>query len=141
MTKKNTRKKVQNRIDVYNQYIEKKRTEIQEKREEEAEFLKDRYYSVEKDLQLVADFGKELFERTPQDVDFLEIYLGNGIKDSARPVDYRQQERVEMPDSLMQMPEQISREFEKIQEIPITLSLKDVGMAGIVGNVFSFTTC
>ena len=91
---------------------------------------------MEKDLQLVADFGKELFERTPQDVDFLEIYLGNGIKDSARPVDYRQQERVEMPDSLMQMPEQISREFEKIEEIPITLSLKDVGMAGIVGKRF-----
>ena len=134
--KKEYKKKVQNRIDVYNQYIEKKRTEIQEKREEEAEFLKDRYYSVEKDLQLVADFGKELFERTPQDVDFLEIYLGNGIKDSARPVDYRQQERVEMPDSLMQMPEQISREFEKIEEIPITLSLKDVGMAGIVGKRF-----
>ena len=134
--KKEYKKKVQDRIDVYNQYIEKKRAEIQEKRTDEADFLNQRYYSVEKDLQLVNEFAKELFERTPADQDFLEIYLGTGIKDSVRPVDYRQQERVEMPDSLMQLPEQISKEFQKITEIPITLSLKNVGMAGIVGKRF-----
>lgn len=134
--RKEYKKKVQNRIDVYQRYIEDKKKEIEEKRAEEVNYLEHQYYSVEKDLQMVKEFRKELFERTPEDKDFLEIYLGIGEKKSMKQIDFKEQERVELPDSLMQLPGEVAAEYENIQKVPITLDLKKKGMTGIVGKRF-----
>ena len=134
--KKEYKKKIQERIDIYQHYIADKRIEIEKKRTEEADFLKQRYYSVEKDLKLIAEFRKELFERMPEDSDFLEVYLGTGEKQSMRPIDFKEQERIELPDGLMQLPEELANEYKMIRNVPIILDLKKKGMTGVVGKRF-----
>ncbi len=121
------------RIEKYNAYIDKKRSEIETCREQEHNELEELYASQEVAKQRFATFSADLFDRTPEDEDYLCVRLGSGDVLSKREVDYKKQEKLEIEDDLQQIPEQICEEFKNVHDAPIVCDLKQINALGIVG--------
>ena len=92
--KKEFREKTANRIEVYQKYIASKRQEIEECRNREWTERNEIYIPAEQEIQQVETFSPDLFDRTPQDEDFLCVRLGSGPIESARQVNYKKQEKL-----------------------------------------------
>ncbi|MCD8299915.1 MAG: type VII secretion protein EssC [Clostridiales bacterium] len=122
------------RQTTYRSYVEKKREEIEKAREEELEALREQYYSTEQDLVNVVNFSSRLFDRMPEDDDFLDVYLGVGDKPAVREIDFKQQEKLEAGDDLSRMPEQLASEYRYLKDAPVTLRLREASAVGIIGS-------
>lgn len=131
---KKYKKDCEKRRNVYLNYVAKKREEIIAARNEELAILRDKYYSTEEDLEHIEAFSAELFDRTPEDEDFLDIYLGIGKREAERKIEYKEQEKLETGDDLCQIPTQLSDEYKYIEDAPIYLKAKDANAIGVIGS-------
>ncbi len=134
--RKRYKKAVKEREEKYNKYIQRKREEIEEARKEESCELEEMYYSQQKECKLVDEFSYKLFERKVEDKDFLSIRLGTGNIASQRPIEYREQEQLDIKEGLTQLPEKLAEEYQCLKEVPIVCSLKEANAIGVVGNLF-----
>ena len=132
--KKEFREKTANRIEVYQKYIASKRQEIEECRNREWTERNEIYIPAEQDIQQVETFSPDLFDRTPQDEDFLCVRLGSGPIESARQVNYKKQEKLEIEDDLSLLPEQTASFYKELQNAPVICDLKNVNAVGITGE-------
>ena len=121
------------RRDVYLGYIENKKAEIINDRQQELQTLQELYYSTEEDLQHIETFSPKLFDRVPEDEDFLDIYIGVGEREAQKKIDYKEQEKLETGDDLCQIPSQLAKEYKYIEKAPIVLKLKNANAIGIIG--------
>ena len=128
------KKSVAKRKNIYTEYIEKKKLEIFEARQKELECLRENYYSTEQDLEHLINHDSKLFDRLPDDKDFLDVYLGVGRKKAVKKIEYKEQEKLETGDEIAQMPSKLAEEFKYIQDAPVTISLKGANSIGVVGN-------
>lgn len=122
------------RRNVYLNYVAKKKEEIIAARNSELEILRDTYYSTEENLEHIESFSAELFDRTPEDEDFLDIYLGVGKREAERKIEYKEQEKLDTGDDLCQIPTQLSEEYKYIDNAPIYIKAKDANAIGIIGR-------
>lgn len=125
---------VAERLEKYNTYVDKKKREIQEARDREKAELESIYSSQEVNQQRFGLFSSDLFDRVPEDEDFLRVRLGTGDAESRREVDYKKQEKLEIEDDLQLIPEQLCTEFKYVHEAPIVCDLKAVNAVGVVGT-------
>lgn len=132
--RKKYKEDIQNRIEKYNEYVEHKRKEILAYRQDEVKRLNDIYIDSEKEIANVESFSGELFEKTINDEDFLHVRIGKGAIDAKREINFKKQESFESEDELAGIPEQVYREFKKIEGAPITANCKEDGCIGIVGD-------
>lgn len=132
--KKKYKTECEKRKETYKNYIENKKKEIEEARAEEVRCLREKYYSTEQDLEHIERFSACLFDRIPEDDDFMDVYLGTGTTISKRPVDYKIQEKLEVGDELCQIPSQISNKYRYLTDAPIAVKLKDANAIGVVGE-------
>lgn len=132
--KRKYEKDCEERISVYQSYVEKKREEIWNARQEELECLRAQYYNTEQDLEHVADFSSCLFDRIPEDDDFLDVYLGIGQTEALRKIDYKQQETLQVGDDLCEIPAQLAEEYKYIQYAPVVVGLREANAVGVVGE-------
>ena len=132
--KKECREKTANRIEVYQKYIASKRQEIEECRNREWTERNEIYIPAEQEIQQVETFSPDLFDRTPQDEDFLCVRLGSGPIESARQVNYKKQEKLEIEDDLSLLPEQTASFYKELQNAPVICDLKNVNAVGITGE-------
>lgn len=132
--KKEFREKTANRIEVYQKYIASKRQEIEECRNREWTERNEIYIPAEQEIQQVETFSPDLFDRTPQDEDFLCVRLGSGPIESARQVNYKKQEKLEIEDDLSLLPEQTASFYKELQNAPVICDLKNVNAVGITGE-------
>lgn len=121
------------RIDKYNSYISKKRTEIQQLRDQEHHELEEIYVSQAVEEHRLMEFSPELFDRTPEDEDYLCVRLGSGDVLSKREINYKKQEKLEVEDELQQIPEQVHFEYMNVHNAPIVCDFKEINAIGIVG--------
>jgi S-DNA-T family DNA segregation ATPase FtsK/SpoIIIE len=133
-SQKKYKKEIEKRKTVYADYIEKKRQEIIEARRQEVICLKERYYSTEQDLQHLIEYDSTLFDRLPEDNDFLDVYLGVGPKKAIKKIEYKEQEKLEVEDEIAQIPTELAKEFEYLQNAPIVLKLRNANSVGVVGS-------
>ena len=70
----------------------------------------------------------------PQDEDFLCVRLGSGPIESARQVNYKKQEKLEIEDDLSLLPEQTASFYKELQNAPVICDLKNVNAVGITGE-------
>lgn len=133
-TRKKFKNDCQERIEQYADYIEGKRAEISKLRQEELDILNEIYHDIEYDINVVNRFSAELFDRTPQDEDFLKIFIGRGNVVSKRQVDYKEKEAFETNDELMEVPLKFANDFKYIGNAPITLDFKNSNAIGILGE-------
>lgn len=133
-TQKKYKDEIKNREQVYLQYVENKRTEISEARQEELDILRRTYIDTNQCIKNVLDFNPQLFDRTSDDEDFLDVYLGSGKRLAKKKVDYKEQEALECGDELSQLPVELCEQFKYIENAPIVLNMKDANAVGVVGT-------
>lgn len=122
------------RIEEYNKYIEAKEVEIQTSRDNELRIRNLIYECLENDIQESYLFGKRLFEKEKEDVDFLQVYLGKGTIESSNKVKFTKKEFIELSDPLAPIPEQISDKYKYIENAPIISDFNASCGVGIVGD-------
>lgn len=132
--KKEYQEKTEERIQKYTAYIEKKKAEIEQCRMEEKQSLEAIYVSQAVEKQRLDRFSADLFDRVPEDEDFLCVRLGSGAVESRRPVKYKKQERLEIEDDLQLLPKQISESYRYVQGAPVVCDLKAMNALGIMGQ-------
>lgn len=122
------------RIEKYNNYIANKRQEIEQSRNNERATLEDIYISSVVEQQNLHNFSPDLFDRVPEDEDFLCVRLGSGAVESKREIDYKKQEKLEIEDDLQLIPEQLCREYKYVLNAPIICDFKEINAMGVVGS-------
>lgn len=133
-SKKDYKKGTEERVEKYNAYVAKKRSEIEQIRAEEKKTLDKIYISQTEATTRLGEFSPSLFDRTTSDPDFLCVKLGDGSIEANRKIKYKKQERLEVEDELQLIPEQISDEFKFVHSAPVVCDFKSVNAVGIVGN-------
>jgi len=132
--KKEFKRSVKERIETYNAYVIKKRTEIEKIRAKEKELLEQQFLSQKIEWEQFCEFSSQLFDRTMQDEDFLSIRLGEGSVKAKQTINYKKQERLEVEDELQMMPAQICNDYAMIENAPVVCDLKRVNAIGIYGS-------
>lgn len=119
----------------YFSYIERKKGEIELEREDERNALLDIYPSLESLRDYVKKFSGRLFERSPEDPDFLDIRVGLGEVPAKRKVSVsRSEEHVKVENELAMIPEQICEQYKMLKKSPILIHPKASGSIGVVGS-------
>lgn len=122
------------RIEKYQRYVDNKRLEIIECRNEERETLEQIYPDYTVEQSMFNNFSSDLFDRQQKDDDFLQVRLGLGNIKAARNIEYKKQERLEVEDELQLIPEKISKEYSMLSNAPVICNFKDSNSIGIVGQ-------
>lgn len=119
----------------YNVYISNKRKDIETCRADEKAVLDSLYISQNEEIRRFEAFSPSLFDRTPEDKDFLSVKLGEGAVEAQRHIKYRKQEKLEIDDALQVLPGQLSDEYRYINSAPVMCSFKDINAVGMVGSL------
>lgn len=126
---------IEKRETGYRQYIENKKAEISKFRKEEWSLLNQIYYNYNETFRFVENFSGTLFDRTPEDDDFLELRIGSGRIEAIKKIDYKLQEKYESDDDeLVDLPLKTADEFKFINDAPVLIRLKDANVVGVVGT-------
>jgi S-DNA-T family DNA segregation ATPase FtsK/SpoIIIE len=131
---KGYKKAIKKREEVYKEYISKKEKSIIEFRKAETEKLQQKYSAPSDEIEKVQRFDADIFDRVPEDDDFLTIYLGSGTKKSERQVAYKPQETLEDDDELKIIPGKLYDYYQCVNDVPIVLGIKDANAIGISGT-------
>ncbi len=132
--KKQYRKDVADRIAEYTAYAKEREVEIQKTRQHELEILREKFVTLDEEVAKVADFNPMIFEKNPDDDDFLEVRLGTGTIVAHSQVEYKHQEFKDPSDPLLDYPEQLAKAYRFIDDAPVTLDLKQCNAVGFVGQ-------
>lgn len=122
------------RITQYEDYLERKENEIEQARQSELAVLNKIFRPAKESIDYIWEFSDKLFDRSPRDMDFLQVYLGKGKCLALRKVSYQKREAIELGDELMQMPEKICEKYKYLQDAPIVSNLRNSNAIGIVGQ-------
>lgn len=131
---KTYKKDVQNWKSDYFSYIERKKGEIEQERESERQAMIEIYPSLETLRDYVKHFSGRLFERTPEDSDFLDVRIGLGENYAKREVFFRNEEHIKVENELATIPEQICEQYKMLNGAPILIHLKESGNIGVIGS-------
>lgn len=134
MERKAYRQETQERLEKYEAYIERKKEEIAYYRNIELQKRNETFIDLSEGCQLVHNFDGRLFERTPQDEDFLMVFLGRGRVEAVKKVNYKIQERLEVADELFLVPETVCRETRYIENAPVVADFLHSNAVGVVGD-------
>lgn len=127
------RKKCRLREEKYSKYLTDKENAVKKARDEELTVLNEIHSSVTKDIQNVECFNEHIFEKSPGEDDFLDIYLGTGKYLSDREICIRKSEKLEAGDDLKKKQEELLEKYKYIEDAPIVLHACGK-ITGVVGN-------
>lgn len=134
MKRKKLKRDMETRDINYRSYIRQKEDEIIEKRRIEYIILKNTYRSQDKNIDAVMNFDKDLFDRSINDVDFMDVKVGDGERLSINPVEYKERDFNDDDDNLALMPENLAKKYETIQNAPIVAEFGQDNAVGVLGN-------
>ena len=133
INRKDFKKKSKERIEKYNEYIQSMDQKIFEERENERIVANKMNTLPENMVDEIISFDARLFERDKEHEDFLDVPIGRGTIDAYNPVVYRESQYYETDDPLKQYPMELSEKYEKLNDMPVVLHLKEVNAVGIIG--------
>ena len=122
------------RLQSYQEYIDRKTKEIKALRADELRVRRLIYPSLEEGIGEVFDFGRRLFEKTRNDKDFLQVYMGTGSVMSPNQIKYTKQEFVDAEDEIAALPEKICHEYRMLEHAPIISDFQESCGVGFVGS-------
>ena len=132
--KKDYKIECKQRIEKYQKYVATKRTEITAYRNQERTALESIYLNQDIEKKMILGFSTDLFDRLPDDDDFLNIRLGLGDTEAERKINYKKQERLEIEDDLQLIPGQIYEEEKILRNAPVVCAFKEANAVGIIGS-------
>ncbi len=118
----------------YKTYISKKEKEIEEEQREEVSSLVELYPSKEEMRNFVKTFSGRLFERSPEDEDFLHTRIGLGSIPAIREIRCNKAQTVKIANELVEIPEKVKENYSYLKEAPVLVHLKEAGTVGVVGS-------
>lgn len=127
-------KEVAEREESYRKYIAEKEALIQESRRNELRIRENIYSSLSESLNEVKKFEKRLFEKSIDDKDFLDVYLGRGRVKASCKVKFTKQEFIDPDDPITLLPEQLEEKYRYIEDAPIIAHLNECNGVGVVGT-------
>ena len=130
---KEHKKALEKREKEYYDYIQKKEAEIITAHNDELRIRKSIYESLPNSINEVMSYGKRIFEKSNQDKDFLDIYLGTGMVESIIPVKYTKQEFIDTEDPISLLPEKTEKKYRYIENAPIISKFNSSCGVGVVG--------
>ena len=120
------------RLTKYTEYLENKKTEIEEACKKEKEYLNVKY-PVNSSLINIVDKRMHLWERRVGDSDFLQIRLGTGTRLLSTPIDYPRRHFELESDELENKMYELVEEKHYIEDVPVVLSLTETRVCGLLG--------
>ena len=132
--KKQRIKREEKRQDKYRNYIESKRDKIKLMMKMQAQILKDNYLSPVECASIILNKKTTLWNREIADDDFLSLRVGTGTHPLDISVKYHEEDFMMEEDSLKVMAEELVNETKNLENVPISYSLKDNFISGIVGE-------
>ncbi len=133
MENREYKRETEKRIDAYKRYMEEKRREIEGARADELRIRRQMHPALEDSLREAQTFGSRLFERSPEDEDFLQVYLGKGRVESANPIGCSRQEFIDGEDPLAVLPQQTAESFRYLENAPVAVDLRPACTVGVAG--------
>lgn len=131
--RKEIKQKNEKRERIYTDYLVGLRRTIRRKRKEEKENLSWQVPDIDQLEQMVTEYDSRLYERSPEDEDFLQVSLGFHSGGSQISVEYEKDELGTEEDELTKEAEQVFKDFEIIEHIPVTVNLRKEHL-GLVGE-------
>lgn len=125
---------VENRVVKYNEYINAKREQISQYRQDELKQLNDIYVDTNEMSKRVLDYSGDIFDKTAEDEDFLRTYIGRGLVESKKKISYKTQEKFASDDELVRLPEELYKEYKYIDDAPLFLNCKNDNVIGVIGD-------
>lgn len=131
---KKKKEETKRRQEVYEEYLLDTRSRIRKERNKEREAL-DYQNPTPKDLErMVLNDSSRLYEKTLLDDDFIQVNLGYYRGKSKIEVAYDKDEALKIDkDELVEIAKEIKKEYGEIDQIPVTIDLKNAHL-GIVGS-------
>ena len=123
-----------NRQLVYQDYIRKKVDEIVQARQEESIIRHRIFRPIEENISIVRNFDRGLFDRAPQDNDFLGVRLGTGTVEAVKQIKANVREYKDTDDPLMDTPEELMEKYRYIENAPITSFVRQGNGIAVIGK-------
>ncbi|WP_159081749.1 type VII secretion protein EssC [Paenibacillus sp. CAA11] len=131
---KKYKRKKKERETKYLQFIADTRSELTLAKAQQVQAMNELNPEPALCLSRIEQLDNKLWERTPSYPDFLSLRLGVGSVPSAVRIKYQRQAVVLESDPLMMEPQRLALEFERVQDVPVTLNLRTSEICGIAGE-------
>ena len=132
--KRKHKKNEAKRKEHYLAYLDAKVTEIVLRLQEEIRLRHRIYRPLEENLAALNKFEKGLFDRAPENSDFLDTRIGIGMVQAAAAIKTPVQEYVDTEDILLELPKEIQSKYQYLDNAPVVLHLRGANAIGIVGT-------
>lgn len=132
--KKRNAKKEWERIDKYQDYLKEIRQETDDEVAREREIIEENCNSAEYWKEIIESRSRKLWERTHGQDDFLNIRVGIGERDSKIKYQYQERKFTMDNDDLQKQMLDICENPPKLENVPISISLQQDYILGLVGR-------
>lgn len=122
------------RLGKYTQHIEDVTKEIEKKSKEQLSALTNADPDTAECFEIVEKISRRLWERRPSDKDFLSVRVGSGEIDFSMKINIPKDSLSLEDDELKNKPKEIYNKYRKLQSAPITCSLLEFPVLGVVGH-------
>ncbi|MDO4799290.1 MAG: type VII secretion protein EssC [Bacillota bacterium] len=133
-SKKTEREDELRRSSLYRNYLEKMRKLLTQKHIDNQEILTRIYPDASTCLSYPATNNRRLWERNVNHPDFLTVRLGKGEIPSPNEVSVPKERFSLIDDQLGEEPRNIQAEYRRLKDAPITISLRDHSLIGVLGS-------
>lgn len=131
--KKECREKNKVRSDMYQNYLLRKRKELNKLHQEEENAYHYNYPDITDIEKMIQNYSSRIYERSAEDDDFLEISLGKCRERAAFTVNYQDDELKMEEDKLDKKAKLVGEKFTYIDDRAVTINLRNAHL-GLVGE-------
>ena len=132
--KKSRRRYEQKRQKKYKQYLEQKNIKLKEIKEKQTKILYENYLSTPECVNVITSQNPRLWERKPEDKDFLSIRVGLGKVPLNIDLAYPQEKFAMVDDNLRDELNKIIDNSQNIEKAPVVISLVKNNISAVVEN-------
>lgn len=129
--RKNARKYEEKRQKKYREYIKNRTADLIKLKQEKKDALEKNYPTIQECLNIILNKTDRLWERKIKDYDFLSINLGIGNDTFVEETEEDNLFTMEQ-DNLEELRRELKEETKIIENVPITISLKEERIVGVV---------
>ena len=131
---KSYKETISKRETIYSNYLEKVEKELNQVRTQYQEALSTANPNARECCEILTARDRRLWERTPEDEDFLAVRLGEGRIASIATAQYAKTQLAMDEDALENKAVALSQKYLWLDEVPILCNLRESTLTGLVGS-------
>lgn len=131
---KKHRKKENTRLEKYKEHINNVLVQIEKKTKEQLKALNLSHPQLTECFDLVRNVDRRLWEKKPQDSDFMMVRIGSGVTDFSMTLKIPKNSLSIEEDNLKTKPDEIYDKFSRVKNTPIVCPLMNFPTCGLVGR-------